>query len=116
MIILTCNKDCFNCPYPECIRDEQQDNRDNYNRYRAENLEKESERDRNRYTTEKEKRNSNNAKWQQEHKAERSEYMKSYKRPPKRRKYFHERYLANREKILQQSKENYQRKKAGVST
>ena len=37
---------CRNCPYKDCIRSINQENRDNYNRYRAENLEKERERDR----------------------------------------------------------------------
>ena len=33
---MICDKNCFSCPYPDCIRDEQQDNRDReQERYRA---------------------------------------------------------------------------------
>lgn len=71
-----CNKDCFNCTYNDCIRDEGQDNRDYYNNYRSSNLDKERERDRNRYKNEKDRRLANNQAWRETHKKERKEYFR----------------------------------------
>ncbi|BCK01627.1 hypothetical protein [Anaerocolumna chitinilytica] len=67
---------CFNCQYSDCIRDEGQDNRDKYNRYRSENSEKERERDRNRYPDEKEIRIKRNSEWQKNHRTQRNAYMR----------------------------------------
>lgn len=71
-----CDKDCFNCKFNDCIRDEGADNRDNYNRYRKANHDKEIERDRARYINEKDRRKQNSAKWREEHKKERKEYFR----------------------------------------
>ena len=69
---------CLNCQLPDCIRDERQDNRDNYNRYRAENLDKERERDRNRRSAEKERRNTYNRDYYWKNKVKRQAYYKAW--------------------------------------
>lgn len=78
-----CNKDCFHCQFPDCIRDEQQDNRDNYNKYRSENLEKERERDRKRYASNKNRKLKSNQEWLERNKEHRREYMREYMRNKK---------------------------------
>lgn len=83
--------ECLTCNFQDCNRDEGQDNRDNYNRYRSENAEKERERDRNRYPAERESRLKRNSEWQKNHKAQRNAYM--------RERYWKEK--AEREKVKQ---------------
>lgn len=95
---MVCNKDCFNCPYPDCINDEltpmeyQEDtirdlnlvsptkNQKNYQRYRVNNLEKELDRDRERYEERKKRKKQTDKAW--------NERNKEY-----RQLYFRERYL-----------------------
>lgn len=69
--------ECLTCNL-QCEKAEGSYNRDNYNRYMSENLEKERERDRKRYDKEKDRRNSYNREWYKKHKAERQAYFKEY--------------------------------------
>lgn len=73
-----CNLDCFNCIHPDCIRDEQQDNRDNYKRYWEQNHKKELERSRRYKAKNRDKVNQANRDWYQKNKEYRREYMREY--------------------------------------
>ena len=71
-----CNKDCFNCPYPDCICRE--------NGTLELTIEEKAEINRRRcrasYQKHREKRLAKQSAYYQEHKAERIKYQKEYNR------------------------------------
>lgn len=86
-----CNKDCFNCSYPDCVRPLQQDyneykreylkdsnnaekNRKYYKRYRQGNLEKERARSRAYYEQHKAEKREAYQRWYKANRDKKREY------------------------------------------
>ena len=85
-----CNKDCFNCPYPDCIRDYEQDDRARRKRYYYSRREQESARRKEYYKNHKEQEKANSKRRYERIKADavkyaayresRNAYLREYRR------------------------------------
>ena len=93
-----CNKDCFYCVYPDCIRDERQDTRDREQIYYQHNKKTIRERQNNRYHSNIEasrKYHRDNAKKNYDTQKN-TENCKKYRNTEKKREYDRVRYLSKK--------------------
>ena len=65
-----CDKDCFNCKFPDCVRNERQDSRDRRMEYYRKNKALESDRRKERYRNNAEKEKAYQKKYYEKHKDE----------------------------------------------
>lgn len=85
---MVCDKDCFNCPFDDCIREEGRDEAERKAIYRRKYPERVRESRRKQYIKNREReieysrtyyKNIKNSERYAEYKAERSQYMREYR-------------------------------------
>lgn len=88
---MICNKDCFHCPYPDCIRGETQDEAERKAEWRKNHPDRVKEIRRNQYIRHREsekayqKKHYNKIKDTAEYKESRRIYMNEYRKRMKER-------------------------------